>query len=155
MSRPNFKEILNVLLKDETQTLQIPVKDACTHEAAILLGSELEAGNYMYADLQRTYDTSLNSTPTPNSGKDRKKRSDYDHITGQNFLFTFPTSSADLESVFNAGKCASITTNSAVPQPSLSSTSPLRSKGDVQAPVPFRKEQLHSLDSDYEEMHMA
>lgn len=168
LSRPNFKEILNVLLKDETQTLQIPVKDACTHEAAILLGSGLEAGTYMYTDLQHTYDTSPNSTPTPTrSGKERKRRSDYDHITGQNFLFTFPTSSADLESVFNAaaGKCASstVTTNSAVPQPSLSSTamsqSPQSPLGSAEVdttgqlgPVPFRKEQLHSLDSDYEVM---
>ena len=168
LSRPNFKEILNVLLKNETQTLQIPVKDACTHEAAILLGSKLEASTYMYTDLQHTYDTSPNSTPTPTrSGKERKRRSDYDHITGQNFLFTFPTSSADLESVFNtaaAGKCAgTVTTNSAVPQPRLSSTgmspqSPRSAElvSDTTAgqlgPVPFRKEQLHSLDSDYEVM---
>ena len=169
LSRPNFKEILNVLLKYETQTLQIPVKDACTHEAAILLGSKLEAGTYMYTDLQHTYDTSPNSTPTPTrSGKERKRRSDYDHITGQNFLFTFPTSSADLESVFNtaaaaAGKCArAVTTNSAVPQPRLSSTgmspqSPrsaelVSNTAGQLGPVPFRKEQLHSLDSDYEVM---
>lgn len=154
LSRPNFKEILNVLLKDETQTLQIPVKDACTHEAAILLGSELEAGNYMYTDLQHTYATSASSTPIPTSGKDHRKRSDYDHISisGQNFLFTFPTSSADLESVFN-GQCA---TDSVVPQPSLISSKseapPARSEEGQQVSTVFRKEPLHSLDSDYEEM---
>ena len=125
----------------------------------------MEAANYMYTDLQRTYDTSPNSTPTPTSaGKaSRKKRSDYDHITGQNFLFTFPTSSADLESVFTSaaeGKCTTASTmaNSVVPQPNLrvsssAASSPARSsEADGQGPVPFRKEQLHSLDSDYEVM---
>ena len=152
LSRPNFKEILNVLLKNETQILQIPVKDACTHDAAIVLGSELEAGNYMYTDLQRTYVTSANSTPTSSgsAGKDRKKRSDYDHISGQNFLFTFPTSTADLEGVFN-GQCTSTTTNSVVPQPCLSLKSPPRTK-EVPVALSHHREPLLSLDSDYEEM---
>ena len=108
----------------------------------------------MYTDLQHTYMTSADSIPTPNSGKERKKRSDYDHISisGQNFLFTFPTSSADLESVFN-GQCANTMTDSVVPQPSLvSSKSPPKSEEGQQVPMAFRKETLHSLDSDYEEM---
>lgn len=106
--------------------LQIPVKDASTHDAAIVLGAELDAGKYMYTDLQRTY---ISASETPNyhptttsqNGKTgAMKPSDYDHISGQNFFTTFPTSSADIECMFQGQSSI----NSVVPQPSLSRSTP-------------------------------
>ena len=75
--------------------LQIPVKDASTHDAAIVLGAELDAGKYMYTDLQRTY---ISASETPNyhptttsqNGKTgAMKPSDYDHISC--LLYTSPS----------------------------------------------------------------
>ena len=167
LARPTFKEILYVLLKDENETLQIPIKDACTHDSSIVLGAALDASKYMYTDLQQTY-IPLNSTASPTgpalqNGRGRKaKRSDYDHISGQNFFTSFPTSSADIESMYHGqtASAAGSTPNSVsvVPQPVLHSTTPTaRSGKDLQLAIPHHWQQLmhESLDSDYEEIHDA
>ena len=108
LSRPSFKDIINSLLGDESQVLQIPIRDASTHEAAIILGGPLEAGNYLYRDLQTEYDTSTARrprTPVGDSKRTAKRSSDYDHIPGrQAFMTAFPTSSADIDHMYNRQK---------------------------------------------------
>ena len=91
-SRPCFKEIINTLLRDEDRILQIPFKDASTHEAAIILGANLKAGAYMYSDLQLRY-IKKSSDPLMNGSA---QSHDYDHIEDEKFMLSFPTSSADL-----------------------------------------------------------
>ncbi len=91
-SRPCFKDIINTLLRDEERVLQIPIRDASTHESAIILGANLKAGAYMYSDLQQRYTRQLSRMESGNS----KQGHDYDHIQEDEFMFTFPTSSADL-----------------------------------------------------------
>lgn len=171
LSRPPFKEILNVLLQDEKTTLQIPVKDAATHDAAILLGSQLEASKYMYTDLQRAYILASNPTTgasnadadiSPQNGmRSPRKRANYDHISGEKFLTTFPTSSADIEHVYR-GKNGSLngatSPNSIRTLPPCSSSSsavsPTRTKDLALAVVPRHQKVLleDTLDSDYEEI---
>jgi len=64
---------------------------------AIVLGSALKAGEYMYADLQHRYHVrnSLCSLASTNSSD--IKSGDYDHISVRKYLLSFPTSTADLE----------------------------------------------------------
>lgn len=71
--------------------LQIPIRDASTHESAIILGANLKTGAYMYADLQQRYVRLMSA-----EGKGRLCPHDYDHIQEEQYMFTFPTSSADL-----------------------------------------------------------
>jgi len=96
-SRPNFKDILLCLLEDEERVLKIPISDASTNVQAIVLGSALKAGEYMYADLQHRYHVrnSLCSLASTNSSD--IKSGDYDHISVRKYLLSFPTSTADLE----------------------------------------------------------
>ena len=82
--------------------LQIPIRDASTHEAAIILGAPLEAGNYLYRDLQTEYDIAVrHRTPVADTTYIAKRSSDYDHIPGQAFMMAFPTSSADIDHMYN------------------------------------------------------
>ena len=71
--------------------LQIPIRDASTHESAIILGANLKTGAYMYADLQQRYVRQMAA-----AGNGRLCPHDYDHIEEEQYMFTFPTSSADL-----------------------------------------------------------
>lgn len=89
--RPCFKDVINTLLQDEDRVLQIPIRDASTHESAIILGASLKTGAYMYADLQQRYVRQMSV-----DGKGRLCPHDYDHIQEEQYMFTFPTSSADL-----------------------------------------------------------
>ena len=100
-SRPNFKDILLCLLEDEERVLKIPISDASTNEQAIILGSALRAGEYMYADLQYRYHVrnSLCSLASTNSSD--IKSGDYDHISVRKYLLSFPTSTADLQFMYN------------------------------------------------------
>ena len=162
-----------MLLRDENTTLQIPVKDAATHDAAILLGSQLEASKYMYTDLQRTYIPASNATSSgasnsvadmsqPNGILGPRKRSNYDHISGQNFLTAFPTSSADIECVYKSKKSSvdgATTSQSQIilplsPSSSGSSPSPTTRTMDLALAVPSHQRVLleDTLDSDYEEI---
>lgn len=93
-SRPCFKEIINTLLRDEDRVLQIPIRDASTHESAILLGASLKTGAYMYSDLQQQY--VRRASMECNSAQQKMEGHDYDHIQEEQYMFTFPTSSADL-----------------------------------------------------------
>ena len=141
-----------MLLKDENQTLQIPIRDACTHDSSIVLGAELEAGKYMYLDLQQTYIAASNGTPSPTS---KGKRSDYDHIdlSGQNFYTSFPTSSADIECMYK-GQDSDTVSMTSIPSPpgSLYSKSPTRNRG-LELANPCHQHLIHeTLDSDYEEI---
>lgn len=120
LSRPTFKDIINILLTEEDRVLQIPVSDASTHESAIILGAPLEAGVYMYTDLQRRYQQirrPLTVSQKESSTEESKKHSDYDHISGQKYVMSFPTSSEDIECMYKGplNKSASV-----VPQPSHS-----------------------------------
>ena len=99
-SRPCFKDIINTLLRDEERVLQIPVRDASTHESAIILGANLKAGAYMYSDLQQRYTRELSRVE---SGHHLAPCHDYDHIQEDQFMFTFPTSSADLATTATTG----------------------------------------------------
>lgn len=154
LSRPNFKDILNVLLRNEIQTLQIPVRDASTHDAAIILGAKLEASKYMYLELQHTYVATnilktQNSTVSENGTASKQSRSDYDHIDVQNFFTTFPTSSADIECMFRGQSASS--TNSFIQQ-HLYSKSPTGS-GEFTVASPCHEQPPQDiLDSDYEEI---
>lgn len=73
--------------------LQIPIRDASTHESAIILGANLKMGAYMYSDLQQRYVQQMAA-----AGNGRVCYHDYDHIEEEQYMFTFPTSSADLAS---------------------------------------------------------
>jgi hypothetical protein len=91
-NRPCFKDIINTLLQDEDRVLQIPIRDASTNESAIILGATLKTGAYMYSDLQQRYVRQISA-----EGSGRRCPHDYDHIEEeQKYMFTFPTSSADL-----------------------------------------------------------
>ena len=70
MSRPSFRDILAVLLEEETKVLEIPASDGSTHPQAGLLGSDLEAGEQMYLALQEMY--------MPN--KTHKDDPDYEYV---------------------------------------------------------------------------
>ena len=152
LSRPNFKDILNVLLKNEIQTLQIPVRDASTHDAAIILGAKLEASKYMYMELQHAYVATnivktQSCTVSENGTASKQRRSDYDHIHVQNYFTSFPTSSEDIECMFR-GQSTSSTNSFRIPQPCLYSKSPTGSGS-----LPHHEQQPQDiLDSDYEEI---
>ena len=147
---------MNVLLKDEVQSLQIPVKDASTHEAAIKLGAELEASTYMYTDLQRTYTTTNMTTQrvrgaSQNDTSGKQMGEDYDHIYVQNYVTSFPTSSADIECMYK-GQSILSSASSLVPDPYLYSKSPTRN-GDAPMSSSHLQQSLQDiLDSDYEEI---
>ena len=133
-SRPCFKDIINTLLRDEERVLQIPIRDASTHESAIILGANLKAGMYMYSDLQQKYTRQLARMESGSSVKGH----DYDHIQEDQYMFTFPTSSADLACGGSSGAKSKVTPLamakwedigegvsggvSLVPQPSIYST---------------------------------
>lgn len=142
---------MNVLLKNEIQTLQIPVRDASTHDAAIILGAKLEASKYMYMELQQAYVATnivktQSCTVSENGTASKQRRSDYDHIDGQNFFTSFPTSSEDIECMFQGQSTSS--TNSFIPQPCLYSKSPTGSG----ALTHHEQQPEDILDSDYEEI---
>ena len=56
--RPNFNDIMLVLLQQDQTILNIPEEDLSTHHQAGILGSNLNAGENMYKMLQNTYTTS-------------------------------------------------------------------------------------------------
>ena len=64
------------------------MRDASTNVQASILGAAISAGNYMYPDLQKTYTTI-------------SEKNDYDHITERKYILSFPTSSADIDSMYN------------------------------------------------------
>ena len=121
--RPTFKDIISILLADESRILQIPVSDASTHESAIILGASLDAGKYMYTDLQRRYQQARRPLTVSQSTSvgENKKHSDYDHISGQKYVMSFPTSSKDIEYMYKGP----LSTTASVP-PKLSPTSKTR-----------------------------
>jgi len=86
-----------MLLQDEDKLLKIPFKDASTHSSAIMLGTSLKAGTYMYPDLQQKYATKI-SHRQRNARSVSFKSHDYDHIEDEKIMLAFPTSSADLAS---------------------------------------------------------
>lgn len=92
--RPCFKDIINTLLQDEDRVLQIPIRDASTHESAIILGANLKTGAYMYTNLQQRYVRRISAER--NGRQHLVPGHDYDHIQEEQYMFTFPTSSADL-----------------------------------------------------------
>ena len=55
--RPDFNDIMLVLLRTDKNILVIPEKDLATHPQAGVLGAPLEAGEGMYADLRNSYAT--------------------------------------------------------------------------------------------------
>ena len=89
--RPDFRNILLQLLGDESHLLHIPVRDASTSQQASQLGSILQAGRYMYSDLQRAYRSRRTSF---------KNEENYDSFIGRKYVFSFPTSSADIECLY-------------------------------------------------------
>lgn len=89
--RPEFKTILLQLLGDENSLLHIPVSDASTSQQASQLGKTLRAGEYMYSDLQRAY--LLHQEPQENEDP-------YDQLMERIYVFSFPTSSADIDCLY-------------------------------------------------------
>lgn len=53
--RPQFRDILTSMLKEDSEILWIPIEDASTHPQASQLGAALEAGKGMYLTLQYSY----------------------------------------------------------------------------------------------------
>ena len=53
--RPNFHDIMLVLLQEDKSIYDIPDEDLSTHSDAGTLGADLQAGEKMYEKLQRTY----------------------------------------------------------------------------------------------------
>ncbi len=95
--------------------MQIPSKDAATHDAGIVLGAKLEAGKYLYRELQTMYierpevqklpvglhDSRPIRPRSPQIFKRPQQRSDYDHISHSKVMLTaFPTSSADIDHMY-------------------------------------------------------
>lgn len=96
------------MLEDEEKVLQIPISDASTNEQAIVLGSTLTAGKYMYAELQQRYFVRNSSSSFASTSNSDVKSMDYDHISGQKYLLSFPTSTADLEIVYSGSSSDSV-----------------------------------------------
>ena len=90
--RPEFKDILMQLVRDESCLLHIPVSDASTSQQASQLGSPLTAGEYMYSDLQRAY----LQQQSPSQDEEQ-----YDSLMGRKYVLCFPTSSADIDYLYN------------------------------------------------------
>ena len=88
LSRPGFRDIILELLKDEQEVLQIPVCEASTTMQASVLGAHMQAGEYMYTDLQRIYIAA-------------KARNEHVHIAERKYMLSFPTSSADIDYLFD------------------------------------------------------
>ena len=86
--RPGFRDILRTLLKDEKTVLHIPPGDISTTQQAGILGASTQASMYMYTDLQQAY-------------LSVKEKREYDHIADKKYMLSFPTSSADLEYLFD------------------------------------------------------
>ena len=80
------------LVQDEACLLHIPVGDASTSQQASQLGSPLAAGEYMYSDLQRSY---LQKQSSP------QEEEQYDSLIGRKYVLSFPTSSADIDYLYN------------------------------------------------------
>lgn len=80
------------LVQDETNLLHIPVRDASTSQQASQLGSPLTAGEYMYSDLQRAYLLQQKHT---------RDEVEYDSLIGRKYVLSFPTSSADIDYLYN------------------------------------------------------
>ena len=117
--RPEFRDILIQLVRDEGSLLHIPVSDASTSQQASQLGSPLTAGEYMYSDLQKAY--LQQQIPAHNE-------EEYDSLIGQKYVLSFPTSSADIDYLYNG--------RNNVPQRS------------------FRSHQMTSdTESEYEDLH--
>lgn len=79
-------------MRDDTCLLHIPVSDASTSQQASQLGSPLSAGEYMYSDLQRAYILQQNLP---------QDEEEYDSLIGRKYVLSFPTSSADIEYLYN------------------------------------------------------
>ena len=80
------------LVQDEASLLHIPVGDASTSQQASQLGSPLAAGEYMYSDLQRAY------LKKPSAAEEEEQ---YDSLIGRKYVLSFPTSSADIDCLYN------------------------------------------------------
>ena len=91
LHRPDFKIILLYLLGDEANLLHIPVSDAATSQEASELGRALSAGEHMYSDLQQTY--LLQNQP-------KEYEDVYDQLSVRTYILSFPTSSADIDSLY-------------------------------------------------------
>ena len=55
VQRPSFRKLLLTLLDDPEDVLAVPSEAVATYPNAGVLGSSLEAGTYMYRDLQDSY----------------------------------------------------------------------------------------------------
>ncbi len=138
--------------------LLIPAKDAATHEAAVVLGAKLEAGKYLYQDLQTTYierpevrrlpaGLHVSEPIRPRSPQVSRRppgKTDYDHISHSKVTFTaFPTSSADIDHVYKPRGMAKCTI---LPTPDLCTK--LDDEFDLSA-FSFRQRLLTDDKSDY------
>ena len=90
--RPEFRNILVQLVANEASLLHIPVSDASTSQQASQLGSPLTAGEYMYRDLQRAY------IQQKTQAQDKEQ---YDSLMGRKYVKSFPTSSADIDYLYD------------------------------------------------------
>ena len=80
------------MVRDDTCLLHIPVSDASTSQQASQLGSPLSAGEYMYSELQRAYILQQNLP---------EDEEEYDSLIGRKYVLSFPTSSADIDYLYN------------------------------------------------------
>ena len=55
--RPAFRDVVLTLVGSEQMVLNIPEVDSSTNPLAGVLGAPLEAGENMYTDLQKRYDS--------------------------------------------------------------------------------------------------
>ena len=55
--RPGFRDIVLTLVGSEQMVLNIPEEDSSSNPLAGVLGAPLEAGENMYTDLQKRYDS--------------------------------------------------------------------------------------------------
>lgn len=79
------------MLAPESEVLHIPVSDASTHKQARVLGADLLAGEYMYTELHNAYQSVSDESV-------------YDHIPERKYVLSFPTSTADIENLYNDSK---------------------------------------------------
>ena len=92
--RPNFRDLLAVMLDDEATILDIPVGDASSNEHASTLGASLEAGKGMYTNLQQVYlsggssslQESLPSVYAASCDFDAMEENIYDEVTESSTL---------------------------------------------------------------------
>ena len=53
--RPNFHDLMSVLLQESDTIFDIPKEDLATHPSAGYLGADIKAGENMYIQLQKMY----------------------------------------------------------------------------------------------------